>query len=71
MNVIVPALNEQATIADVVRRIPRAIDRIDRVQVVVIDDGSTDDTARLARQAGARVAQAVLKPSCAARIAQT
>ena len=55
LNVIVPALNEAATIADVVRRIPRTLERIDRVQVVVIDDGSTDDTARLAREAGARV----------------
>lgn len=51
----IPAYNEAATIADVVGRVPRAIEGVDEVRVVVVDDGSSDDTARLAREAGASV----------------
>jgi hypothetical protein len=49
---IVPARNEEACIASVVLEI-RAADH--DLEVVVIDDGSTDRTAALAREAGARV----------------
>jgi glycosyltransferase involved in cell wall biosynthesis len=57
MNLLVgiPALNEAATIQDVIAKIPRQIEGIDAVSVVVVDDGSTDDTGRLARDAGATV----------------
>ncbi len=47
------ALNEQDYIADVIRSIPRVIPGVDRVTVIVIDDGSTDDTSRVAVEAGA------------------
>ena len=53
--VVVPCLNEEATIARVVEGIPKAIDGADRVEVLVIDDGSSDDTAVRARAAGAEV----------------
>lgn len=53
--VVVPCLNEEKTVADVVRRVPSTIPGIDRVQVLVIDDGSTDGTAERAREAGAAV----------------
>ena len=53
--VIIPALNESAIIADVVRRVPRSIEGIGTVEVVVVDDGSTDATAENARSAGATV----------------
>ena len=53
--VMMPALNEQATVADVIARMPRDLDQAGRVDVLVIDDGSTDRTAELAREAGARV----------------
>jgi len=55
MLVLMPALNEAATIQDVVGRVPRDLPGISEVEVVVIDDGSTDATASLARQAGATV----------------
>jgi glycosyltransferase involved in cell wall biosynthesis len=50
-----PALNESRTIAQVIGAIPRPIEGVDEIQVVVIDDGSTDDTGALARAAGAHV----------------
>jgi glycosyltransferase involved in cell wall biosynthesis len=49
--VVIPALNEAATIASVVREIPRALAR----EVIVADGGSSDGTVDLARAAGARV----------------
>ena len=53
--VIMPALNEEATIASVIERIPRSVDGVDQVEVVVVDDGSADKTAELSRQASAHV----------------
>lgn len=48
---IIPAYNEAASIGQVVAEV-RAAGPYDPV---VVDDGSTDDTARIARHAGARV----------------
>jgi glycosyltransferase involved in cell wall biosynthesis len=53
--VVIPALNEEATISDVIGRIPRDIEGFRCVETVVIDDGSTDNTVELAEQAGAHV----------------
>lgn len=53
--VAVPCLNEASTIASVVADVPREIAGIAEVDVLVIDDGSTDETAAEARRAGARV----------------
>jgi glycosyltransferase involved in cell wall biosynthesis len=49
---VVPAYNESATVASVVRAIKA---RASGVDVLVIDDGSTDDTRGRAEAAGARV----------------
>ncbi|HEX2162720.1 MAG TPA: glycosyltransferase family 2 protein [Thermoanaerobaculia bacterium] len=53
--VLIPALDEEATIGEVIAAVPRRIEGIDRVEVVVVDDGSRDRTAELARAAGATV----------------
>ena len=53
--VIMPALNEDPTVADTIRQMPRRIDGIGSIEVLVIDDGSTDATAGQARAAGATV----------------
>jgi glycosyltransferase involved in cell wall biosynthesis len=49
-----PAHNEAASVAGVIRRVPSEV-MGHPVVGVVVDDGSTDDTARLAAAAGARV----------------
>jgi len=50
--IIVPAWNESKNVGNTVREI---LDQFAHYDVVVIDDGSTDDTAHVARAAGARV----------------
>jgi len=52
--VIVPAHDEEATVADVVRGLPTVLCG-HTVQVIVVDDGSADATAERARRAGAVV----------------
>ena len=51
----IPALNEEITIQEVIEKIPRDIEGVSQVEVVVVDDGSTDKTADLAREVGAHV----------------
>jgi glycosyltransferase involved in cell wall biosynthesis len=51
--VTIPALDEAATIGAVIREIPRDIEGIDAVEVLVLDDGSKDATVREAMRAGA------------------
>jgi glycosyltransferase involved in cell wall biosynthesis len=52
ISIIIPAYNESATIGDVVNKIkimhPDA-------EVIVVNDGSADDTAKAAEEAGAIV----------------
>ena len=51
VSVIIPALNEEETIADVVRSVPRGMAN----EVIVVDNGSGDRTVERATGAGARV----------------
>lgn len=50
--VLLPAFNEAETIGDMIRRIPRKIKHVNDVSIVVVDDGSTDNTAQEAHEAG-------------------
>ena len=49
----VPAYNEEVTVGAVIDAIPRRIDGIGCVEVLVIDDGSLDRTVEMARAHGA------------------
>src|SRR5205807_2803696 len=53
--VTIPALNEERTIAQVVRGVPRDIPGVGETEVIVLNDGSTDRTAAEALAAGALV----------------
>jgi len=53
--IIIPAYNEAKTIARVIRGIPSAIPGVAEKEVVVINDGSFDDTVKVSREAGAQV----------------
>ncbi len=50
ITVVIPCLNEEEGIRMVLERIPRFVD-----EVIVVDNGSTDDTAQIAARLGARV----------------
>jgi glycosyltransferase involved in cell wall biosynthesis len=52
---IIPALDEEAAIGGVVQAVPRALVH----EVIVVDNGSQDETARVAQAAGATV---ILEP---------
>lgn len=48
----IPCFNEEATLPETVRDIPRHIDGIDQIEILVIDDGSRDRTSAVAREIG-------------------
>ncbi len=50
ISVVIPALNEEKAIALVLQSIPSLAD-----EIIVVDNGSTDQTAQIARDNGARV----------------
>jgi len=55
LTVTIPSFNEEKTISKVIREIPKKIPGIKKIEIIVIDDGSTDKTASVARKLGAVV----------------
>src|ERR671913_1784118 len=48
----IPCLDEEATLPATIADLPREVPGIDEVELLVIDDGSTDRTVEVARQCG-------------------
>ena len=48
----IPCYNEEKTLPQTVRDIPRQIDGVDEVDILIIDDGSTDRTVAVAEEIG-------------------
>jgi glycosyltransferase involved in cell wall biosynthesis len=48
----IPCLNEEATLPMVLETIPKHIDGVDEIHILVIDDGSSDRTVEVARELG-------------------
>jgi len=53
--IIIPALNEEATIGGVLDSIPEDMTGISSIEKIVVDDGSTDRTSEIVRESGGRV----------------
>jgi len=50
----IPCYNEEPFLASTIRDIPRGVPGVDEVEILIVDDGSTDRTAEVAREAGVR-----------------
>ncbi|HLV33057.1 MAG TPA: glycosyltransferase family 2 protein [Chitinispirillaceae bacterium] len=48
----IPCWNEEEMVARMVRSIPSRINGVDETEIIVVDDGSTDNTVEMARKAG-------------------
>ena len=49
----IPVFNEERTISQVIKSIPRRIPNISKVEILVVDDGSSDNTVKVAKKSGA------------------
>lgn len=57
ISIVIPALNEEDAISETVNSLKETLERAELFpyEIIVVDDGSSDQTARLAREAGAVV----------------
>lgn len=55
LTIYMPALNEEETILDVIRTIPKNIEGFSSIEILVINDGSVDQTVLEAQKGGATV----------------
>mgnify|MGYP001077807621 CR=1 FL=1 len=64
----IPCYNEEQTLPLTVKDIPRQIDRVDQVEILIIDDGSTDRTVQIAKEIGV---DHIVKNTCNKGLART
>lgn len=68
--IVIPAYNEAAVITDVIRNVIKQFNKTDYAfEVVVVNDGSRDNTGDLARKAGATVIDHILNSGAGAATA--
>ena len=53
--ILVPAYNEETIIGTTLKTLPDCVEGFTEVEILVVDDGSTDRTVEIAREEGARV----------------
>jgi glycosyltransferase involved in cell wall biosynthesis len=51
---MIPCLNEETTLPFVLKSIPKKIPGIDKIDILIIDDGSTDKTVEVAKSLGVK-----------------
>lgn len=66
--IIVPAFNESAVITDVIYKIPKKIKGLNKIEVLVVDDGSTDETYEKAQRANVHIVSHVINRGLGAAI---
>lgn len=53
--IYLPAYNEESNIESVINILPKKIANVNRIDYLVVDDGTIDNTAALAQSSGAQV----------------
>jgi glycosyltransferase involved in cell wall biosynthesis len=48
----IPCYNEEKTLPQTLQDLPRTLPGVDRIEILIVDDGSTDHTAAVARELG-------------------
>ena len=64
----IPCYNEETTLPQTVKDIPRQIAGIEKVEILIIDDGSTDKTVEVAKEIGV---DHIVKNTCNKGLART
>ncbi|MFT8592527.1 MAG: glycosyltransferase family 2 protein [Bifidobacterium sp.] len=63
----IPCLNEEQTLPLVLKKIPKAIPGVDDIELMIVDDGCSDNTVEVARRLGVRHVVHHAKPMGLAR----
>ncbi|WUR05150.1 dolichol monophosphate mannose synthase [Vairimorpha necatrix] len=63
-NVIIPTNNEQGNIACLLKMLQEVLDKLNVIyQIIIVDDGSTDDTIKEIHQSNTKFLKLVLRPT--------
>ena len=58
--IVIPAFNESSVLESVLKSLPKSIGNVNSIQTIVVDDGSSDDTLALAKEAGVLITKHVI-----------